>query len=292
MNQFQSIVKDIEQIKIQGATNVAKSASKALDIVFEKYKDDPKGVFYHLNQAKQILLKTRPTEPAMQNVINYLFSEDILNFSKRQKDVKNHFLKAEEKIASIGAKKIVDGKIIFTHCHSSSVIDILKKAKKERKRFKVYNTETRPLFQGRLTARELSRAGISVTHFVDSAARLALKEADMMLIGADAISSEGDVFNKIGSEMFAEIAEKYNVPVYVCTDSWKFDPKSVFGFDIEIERRRSKEVWPTAPSGVRVDNRAFEKVNSNLINGIISELGIYSPEIFAEEVKTAYPWMF
>ena len=182
--------------------------------------------------------------------------------------------------------------IVFTHCHSNTVIAIFKEAKKERKNFTVYNTETRPLFQGRLTAKELSREGISVRHFIDSAARLALKEVDLMLIGADAITSEGKVINKIGSEMFAEFAEKFDIPVYSCTDSWKFDPKTVFGYEEEIEKRGAREVWAEAPKGVIVDNCVFEKINPDLITGIISELGVYKPTIFIEEVKRTYPWMF
>jgi ribose 1,5-bisphosphate isomerase len=234
----------------------------------------------------------------MRNVLNHLFFElrptaDMLQqVDKRYLAIKQHFDKSEEDISRIGSKKISSGDVVFTHCHSSTVVDILKKAKKEGKRFKVYNTETRPLFQGRITARELARAGIPVVHFIDSAARIALKEADIMLIGADAISSEGKVFNKIGSEMFAEIAHRYDIPVYVCTDSWKFDPQSVFGYEEEIEKRAAKEVWPAAPKGVLIDNRVFEKIASDLVAGIISELGVYKPEVFIEEVKRTYPWMF
>lgn len=298
MESFQSIVKDIEKIKIQGAENVAKAAAKGIKIIVDSYGNKgKKELWYHLLQAREIIVKIRPTEPALRNVVNYLFfklnqenaKEELI---KRHAEVSRHFEHNNELAAKIGARKVSNGDVVFTHCHSSSVTRILKKAKTEGKKFNVYNTETRPLFQGRITAMELARAGIPVTHFVDSAARIALKEADIMFIGADAITSEGNVYNKIGSEMFAEIAYKYDVPVYVCTDSWKFDPKSVFGFEEKVETRSSKEVWPTAPHGVKIDNRAFEKVDSSLISGIISELGVYKPEVFVEEVKRAYPWMF
>ena len=99
------------------------------------------------------------------------------------------------------------------------------------------------------------------------------------------------VYNKIGSGLFAEIADKYDIPLYVCSDSWKFDPLSVYGFDEEIEKRDGKEVWMNPPPGIEVQNEAFEKIDSNLIAGIISELGVYKPEIFIEEVRRTYPWM-
>ena len=243
-------------------------------------------------------MNTRPTEPTMGNVLNYIFyditlEEDLIKSMKDRIDfVNNHFKNSDDVISNIGYKKIKSGDIVFTHCHSSTVISILKTAKKHKKKFDVYNTETRPLFQGRETAKELAREGIPITHFVDSAVRLALKESDIMLIGADSISSEGRVVNKIGSELFAEIADKYDVPVYVCTDSWKFDPKSIFGFDEKIEKRVSREVWPTAPEGVKINNKAFEVINPGLIMGIISELGVYNPQVFVEEVKKSYSWMF
>lgn len=296
---FQKIVEDIKELKIQGAENIAKGAVKALLVVAQQYRKENKPYFIHmLNKARTVLFKTRPTEPCMRNALNYILfdieiEKDVFGILKKRVDnAKKHFENVSERIAQIGAKKITDGAIVFTHCHSSTVMAILKKAKKEGKRFRVHCTETRPLFQGRITAKELSRAGIPVVHYIDSAARLALKKADIMLIGADAITSEGKVINKIGSELFAEVADRYGVSVYSCTDSWKFDPQTVFGYEEEIELRAGKEIWPTAPKGVRIDNHAFERVDPDLITGVISEIGVYRSGIFIEEVKRVYPWMF
>ncbi len=204
----------------------------------------------------------------------------------------DHFETTEDIIAEIGARKIKNGAKIFTHCHSTSVIEILKRAKSQGKNFEVHNTETRPKYQGRITALELNKIGIPLTHYVDSAARLALKKCDLMVIGCDAIDSEGKTYNKIGSEMFAEIAKQLDIPVYVATDSWKFDPKTIFGFNEEIEKRTGKEVWPNAPSTIKIENFAFEKIDSDLITGIISELGVFKPQMFIEELKLRYKFMF
>ncbi|MBW2977967.1 hypothetical protein KY331_03930 [Candidatus Woesearchaeota archaeon] len=296
---FNGIVRGIKEIKIQGAINVAKAAVKGIGLVEKEYKSKDRDVLLEiLYKAKDVLINTRPTEPCMRNALNYIFThigneEDIATaVDKRIKEIDNHFSDASEKIAKFGTKKIVNKSVVFTHCHSNAVIAIFREAKKQRKNFTVHNTETRPLFQGRITAKEVVRAGIPVRHFIDSAARIALKHADLMLIGADAITSEGKVINKIGSELFAEIAEKWDVPVYCCTDSWKFDPKTVFGYEEEIEKRGAREVWAESPKGVIVDNSIFEKINPDLISGVISELGVYKPEIFVEEVKRTYPFLF
>ena len=113
-----------------------------------------------------------------------------------------------------------------------------------------------------------------------------------MIIGCDAIDSEGKCYNKIGSEMFAEIANKFDVPVYIATDSWKFDPKTIFGFNEEIEKRSRDEVWNNAPKKIKIENYAFEKIKPTLISGIISEIGIFKPQLFIEELKSKYKFMF
>lgn len=299
-----STIKNIKNIKIQGAENVAKYSIISLKEYLENI-DDKKLEYIKTNLKKAIseLRKTRPTEPCLQNVLNYLSRGiELTDIEKSNKDnflkemydriakVMKHFYEAEDILSDIGMNKIKDGMIIFTHCHSSSVISILKKAKEAGKEFEVHNTETRPLFQGRKTSEELAKLGIPIKHFIDSAARFALKNCDLMLIGADALNTDGSVINKIGSELFAEIANKYDIPVYVITDSWKFDANSTYGEDVPIEKRSTKEIWTKSPKNVEVINPAFEIVSAGKITGVITELGIYRPEIVPIEVKKKYNW--
>ena len=274
MDKFEQICKDIKSLKIQGAVNVAKEGVKAL-----KLKHDSDSI--------KKLIGLRPTEPALRNAIKF----SLKDIKKNPDKVLKHFENTKKKIAKIGARKIQNGSIVFTHCHSSTVTSIIIEAAKTKK-FEVYCTETRPMFQGRKTAKELADAKIPVTLFVDSAARYALKKSDIMFIGADAIMSSGKVANKIGSELFAEVAKKYDVPVFVCTDSWKFDPMTIWGYEEEIEKRVTKEVWANPPKGVNISNIAFELVHPDIIEGVISELGVYNLDSFISEVKKAYTWMF
>ena len=204
----------------------------------------------------------------------------------------NHFKESKKKIAEFGAKKIHDGMIVFTHCHSSTVEKILIEAKKQGKNFTVYNTETRPKFQGRITAEELAAEGIPIKHFVDSAGRSMLRKCDLFLFGCDAITSEGKLINKIGTEMLAECARDSRIPAYSCTNSWKFAPKTLFGFDETIEQRDTKEVWENPPKGVEIYNPAFEITAPDVFTGVISELGIYKPETLITAIKESYPWIF
>lgn len=292
----------IKNLEIQGATNVAVEAVKALALVIKSSKSkDIDKLFKEIYQARDKLFSTRPTEPMMRNFLNFVIFNlesdkfgEVSALKEAASTISGEVLKmkedAKKQIRQIGSELIRKNNVVYTHCHSSTVTGILKEVPKSKK-IQAYNTETRPLFQGRITAKELAKANIPVTHFVDSAARLAIKKADIMMIGADAITPTG-IYNKIGSNLFAEIANKYDVPVYVCSVSWKFDPKTIFGHQEAIEMRDSKEVWEKPPKGVKIMNYAFEKVDLDLVTGIVSELGIYGPNSFCGEIKKSYPWMF
>jgi len=251
---FDKIVRDIKSVKIQGARNVARKALEA----------------YSLNptpKIKKLLLSLRPTEPMMEHVLN------LAEKGKSIKEINQHFSDAQNKINKKVFKLIKNKDVIFTHCHSTNVVNALIYAKKKGKKFEVYNTETRPLFQGRKTASELRNKGIKVTMFVDSAFAFALEKenkkdqiyAKKVFIGADAITKKG-VINKIGSKVIAMIAKKNKIPFYVIADSWKFTNSKV-----PIENRELNEIWDKAPQKVKIKNPAFEFVDKKFITKIITE---------------------
>lgn len=258
------IIKNIKEIKIQGARNIAKAALKAYSLKPTK-------------ATKQKLIKARATEPLLINTLN--------KFEKLgKKKILKHFQQAQNKINQLTLKIIKNNSVIFTHCHSTNVVNALIYAKKKGKKFQVYNTETRPLYQGRITARELKKAGIKVTTFVDAAAGIALtktqktKKVSLVLLGADAILKSG-VINKVGSGLFAEIAYNHKIPVYILADSWKFTSK------VKLEERNFREVWKKAPKHVKIRNPAFEKVPKKFIKAIVSDLGVLSLSKFIKKVK-------
>jgi len=302
MDKCQKILHDIKSVKIQGAENVAINAVRALEYRGLNCRTSSASAFFtEMRKTKNSLFASRPTEPLMRNAINHVLellktSDGSIPHLKKGlriacSETLDHFDSARQIVAEIGSKKIENGMVVFTHCHSSTVMAVLKKAKSQGKRFEVYNTEARPLFQGRTTAKELARAGIRVTHFVDSAAKIAIKKSDAALFGFDAVTTT-KIYNKIGSDMFALIADKYEVPLFACGDSWKFDPEGIAGREEKIECRSPAEIWPSAPKGVRIENPCFEKIDPHLVAAIISELGVYPHESFIEEVGKAYPWLF
>lgn len=263
---FNKIVKDIKEIKIQGARSIAKAALKAYSLIPTK-------------ASKKKLLSLRPTEPMLENVL------DMIEEGKSLKEIISHFDNAQEKINQHVLKIIKNRDVIFTHCHSTNVVNSLINARKKGRKFQVYNTETRPLYQGRKTAQELRKAGINVTMFVDSALGIALskeggtEKTDKVFLGADALLRKG-IINKVGSEVIAQIAKNQKIPVYIIADSWKFTKKN-----ISIEQRTLKEIWSSAPKNIKIKNPAFEFVPKKYIKGIVSEFGNLSYDKFLEKVK-------
>lgn len=288
----------IRELKIQGAENVAFSALKAFSSFSSKVNATNKEAFLKsLESAREELFATRPTEPMMRNFIRYAIrkveesdSVDVPSLKKVVKDAVSTIDESHKanalKIEKLAGGLIRDNTSVFTHCHSSTVIDIFR-SNYGLKKFSVFCTETRPLFQGRKTATELSNLNIPVSHVVDSAALTVLSKCSAMFVGADAITADGSVVNKIGSGMFAMVAASRNVPVYVCTHSWKFDPDTVFKAE-EIEQRSPDEVWPKAPEKVKVLNPAFDIIDKRYITAIISELGVLWPDDFVRHAKSSF----
>jgi len=262
---FNQILQDIKEIKIQGARNVAKAGLLAYSM-------------FPSARTKKKIMKLRPTEPMLFHVLNEIDKCDVAC-------AMNHFDGAQEKINKNVLKLLKSNEVIFTHCHSTNVINALIYAKKKGKKFEVYNTETRPLFQGRKTAKDLRKAKIKVTMFVDSALNIALskdqgtKKVSKVFLGADALLKNG-IINKVGSELVARIAKEEKIPVYIAADSWKFSNK-----EIPIEQRKLNEVWDRAPKNVKILNPAFEFVDKKYISGIITELGILSYNNFLQKMK-------
>jgi methylthioribose-1-phosphate isomerase len=145
--------------------------------------------------------------------------------------------------------------------------------------------ETRPLLQGsRLTAWELSRAGVRCTVITDNmvASRLRLGGVGCVLVGADRIAANGDVANKIGTYPLALAARAHGVPFYVLAPTSTVDPATADGAGIPIEERSAEEVtgWRgtrTAPEGVGAWNPAFDVTPAELITAIVTDRGVLRP---------------
>jgi ribose 1,5-bisphosphate isomerase len=295
--------KRIKTLEVQGARNVAITAIEAIEELATSSRARNKTQFVNeLSKAREVLFSSRETEPLMRNAVRQILHEVEKSKETKPKEladivhqVSTKFLQnletSKERIAEIGHKRIQSSSRILTHCHSSTVTYLFERAKKEGKQFEVICTETRPLFQGRITAQELLDLGIKATMIVDSAVRFFMNKVDLVMVGADAITSEGNVINKIGTSLIALAANEARTPFYVVSELLKFDPSTVYGDYEKIEERNPNEIWSNAPLKIEIRNPAFDITRRNFIHGIICEEGIISPHSVLEVIRKRHPWL-
>ncbi len=193
-------------------------------------------------------------------------------------------------IAVHGVELLEHGMGVLTHCNAGALATTglgtatapLYLAHQRGMTLRVYADETRPLLQGaRLTAWELQSAGIDVTLITDNMAASMMSRGlvDLVLVGTDRVTANGDVVNKIGTLGVAITARHFGVPFYVACPSSTIDLATGTGAQVAIEERAPDEVTGfggtrTAPAGVRASNPAFDVTPHALISGLITEHGI------------------
>ncbi|MFE3054674.1 S-methyl-5-thioribose-1-phosphate isomerase [Nocardia sp. NPDC059239] len=142
--------------------------------------------------------------------------------------------------------------------------------------------ETRPLLQGaRLTAWEMAEAGIPHRLTIDSAAAwaMATEQVDAVVVGADRITADGSVANKIGTYMLAIAAQHHGIPFIVVAPESTRDISTAKGSDIVVEQRAATEVTgfggvATAPEGTKTFNPAFDVTPAELVTAVVTEFGV------------------
>jgi methylthioribose-1-phosphate isomerase len=166
-------------------------------------------------------------------------------------------------------------------------LGVIRMAHEQGKHVHVLVDETRPRLQGaRLTAWELQQYGIPFEIITDNMAGYFLHtgQAQLVLFGADRITANGDVANKIGTYMLALAAKDNSVPVYSVAPTSTIDLTLVDGSQIPIEERDPEEVLGlqfhgerVTPQGALARNPAFDVTPNRLITAIVTENGIVYP---------------
>jgi len=197
---------------------------------------------------------------------------------------------ANHEMGHLGAKLIETGSSVLTHCNAGALatggfgtaLGVIRQAYADDKIVQVYANETRPWLQGsRLTTWELQQDNIPVTLQVDGAAAALMAEGkvDWVIVGADRITANGDVANKIGTYMLAILARYHGVKMMVVAPTSTIDWQLHDGYEIPIEQRSEQEVimingQQISPVAVPALNPAFDVTPASLIDAIVTEAGV------------------
>ncbi|ACX72629.1 translation initiation factor, aIF-2BII family [Methanocaldococcus vulcanius M7] len=289
----------IKNMEIRGAGRIGRAAANALKTYALKIQDLNDEEFkIRMKKAGELLVSARPTAVSLPNAVKFVLKglEDEnpkIGVVKRAEEFINSSLKAIENIGKFGANRIRDGDTILTHCNSEAAISVIKTAYDEGKEIKVFCTETRPRNQGYITAKTLYDYGIDTTLIVDSAVRYFIREIDIVVVGADAITANGCLVNKIGTSQIALVANESRVPFLTAAETYKFHPKTIVGELIEIEERDPSEVvvFEGKYKGIKIRNPAFDVTPSKYIDAIITEVGLIPPQGAWYIIEKYFGWL-
>ncbi len=166
-----------------------------------------------------------------------------------------------------------EGGRVLVHSYSSSLEEAF--AVLREKGCHLVATESRPGLEGRFTAGRAAEAGLPVKLVTDAAAAQELGAADLVLMGVDAIESDGSVINKVGSALIALAARELGVKVYFLGETRKIAPP---GARVVLEEQPPGLVWEDPPAPVAVSNITFDRTPPRCITGIVLETGVVEPD--------------
>jgi methylthioribose-1-phosphate isomerase len=305
LSTIEAVAEAIRALRVRGAPliGIAAAMGVAMEAGRRGSEAAGQGPLERIRAASAVLAATRPTAVNLRWALERMSRR--AEAAARQREDVAAALRTEadaiwredremcQRIGRFGLELLPDRGTVCTVCNAGALatggigtaLAPVYLAHQAGRGIQVIVPETRPLLQGsRLTAWELSRAGVPCTVITDGmvASRLRLGDVHCVLAGADRIAANGDVANKIGTYGLALAAKAHGVPFYVAAPGSTIDPATPHGEAIPIEERAADEVagWrgsPVAPDGVPVWNPAFDVTPAELITAIITDRGICRP---------------
>ncbi len=308
LDDVEGVAQAIETLAVRGAPAIGCVAALGLAVASRGFPDDAQGFRSAVATADARLARTRPTAVNLFVALAQLrevmarspeahATELRAQLLARAQQHVDDDLDACLRIGAHGAPLLPERGTILTHCNAGALatagygtaLGVIRRAVADGKQLRVIADETRPVLQGaRLTAWELSRDGIDVTVIADNmaAALMAKGHIAAAIVGADRITRNGDVANKIGTYGVAVLCRHHGIPFYVAAPWTTIDRSLATGADIPIEERDGDEIRchggvSMTPEAIAVHNPAFDVTPAALVTRIITERGVFAPEDLA-----------
>jgi len=296
---YERIAVAIERLEVRGAPAIGVAAAYAIALAF---KNNPQGNDEYYNVVHERLAGTRPTAVNLFWALNRM--KEIFKQNLTSPNIYKTLLACAitihkediamcDSIALNGLSIFKNKSTVLTHCNtgqlatggSGTAFSVIQNAFKNDLVKYVYADETRPLLQGsRLTAFELSKAGIPFSINTDSTAAFLMqkKKIDLVIVGSDRIALNGDAANKIGTYNLAVLCNYHKIPFYIVAPTSTIDKACPTGGEITIEFRDKSELNSFRSELITsteyvVFSPAFDVTPYELINGIITEKDLHLP---------------
>lgn len=297
---WEEVADAIRRMVVRGAPAIGVAAAMGVALAAQGSRESTRdGLLKDMERAASGLRSTRPT------AVNLFWGIDRVMAAARtarggtdrlvRATVSTAVEMAEEdvetnrRLGKVGEPLIDDGDVVMTQCNAGALatvgygtaLGVVRAARDAGKCVKVIVNETRPALQGaRLTAFELVRDGFHCTLISDTAVghMMAKGRVDKVIVGADRITKDGYVFNKIGTYQVAVLANRHGIPFYPAAPHSTFDLERTHD-RVVIEERAAEEVFQVrgkrvAPKGIPVANPAFDETPPELVTAIVSDRGL------------------
>ena len=300
---LESVYGAIRRLKVRGAPAIGIAAAYGLVVAMQPYRAATAEDFMRaLARSADRLRSARPTAVNLGWAVDRIVAAAQPSGDGAARyaliEAEAEAIHAQDRlmcraIGEAGRGLITSGSGVLTHCNAGAlaVSELgtatapMYLAHAAGVGFRVYVGETRPLLQGsRLTAWELTQAGLDVTLICDTMVAHLMAEGaiDLVIVGTDRVTRNGDVVNKIGTSAIAILARHYGIAFYVACPSSTFDAATPTGATVPIEERDADEVRtvfgrPTAPRGIKVRNPAFDVTPFELVTGFVTDQGLLAP---------------
>ncbi len=281
---WHSIVAAIAADNRSGATAIAARAAEAIAALAQRTDLAPDAWRAQLNELARALIAAQPSMAPLFNLANGVLwavegagPDKSREVAGRTAEERAQAMRASPKgIADHAVQMIPAGGVVLTHSASAAVYTTLYLVHQRGRTATVICTESRPQLEGQMLARDLAAIGLPVRLIVDAAVYEAVSQADVVLLGADALAPAG-VVNKIGSAGLAAIAQAKGKPVIVLAGRDKVWPAELSDKPPIIDRDPA-EVWPDASPGVTVINRYFDLTPWSAVTRVVTEDSALTPE--------------
>lgn len=241
-----------------------------------------------LRETSQWLVETKPSMTSMRTVT--AMAEAALDRTASREQViaamQQFVVDSEASIAKVAQHAdtyIKSGAKVLFHSFSGSLVQILSRAAERSNDLTFMFTESRPYRESLRIVAALAETPVSFVAYSDASVALAAADADLVLVGADALFRDGSFANKIGSLPLALSCRHVGTPYYVVTELSKLYPGDPD--DVGMEQRPPAELveeWELWRTG-RIDarNQFFERVPADLVTAYLTDEGVLTPDELA-----------
>jgi methylthioribose-1-phosphate isomerase len=293
-----SVAGAIRDMVVRGAPAIGISAAYGLVLAArQRYAESPQDWRRLLEGDSGLLAAARPTAvnlvwalQRMQRRAAGISGDPAPVLLEEARQIHAEDIEANRRMGAHGAAVIDAGSSVLTYCNTGSLatggygtaLGVIRSAWNAGKLQQVYASETRPWLQGsRLTAWELVRDRIPVTLITDNAAGYLMQKrrVQWVITGADRVTANGDVINKIGTASLAVNCRHYGVGFMVAAPCSTLDFSLDSGALVDIEQRPEDEVLTLAgrriaAAGATAWNPAFDVTPAALVDCLVTEQGV------------------